>query len=142
MGDNGTVQPAAWFMPAAIGALLFEIVGCAMCAMQLSVDPAVLEPDQRLMWEAAPAWMLAAYVVAVTVGLAGAVMLLMRRAASERLLLVSFIAVLVQFSALLVVPALRNLTDSEDLFLPFVIALVAYGVWQLARTARKRGWLR
>lgn len=142
MGDDVAAKPASWFMPAAIAALLFEIIGCVLCAMQLTVDPAVLEPDQRLMWEAAPAWMLVAYVVAVTVGLAGAVMLLMRRAAAERLLLVSFLAVLVQFSALLIVPALRNLTDSEDLFLPFLIALIAYGVWQLARTARKRGWLK
>jgi cytochrome b561 len=141
MSDKVAAKPASWFMPAAIGALLFELLGAYMCASQLTVDPALLEPDQRLMWEAAPAWMLVAYVVAVTVGLAGAVMLVMRRAAAERLLLVSFIAVLVQFSALLIVPALRNLTDSEDLFLPFVIALLAYGVWQLARTARKRSWL-
>lgn len=141
MSDDRTAKPAAWFMPAAIGALLFEIIGSAMCAMQLTVDPAALEPDQRLMWEAAPAWMLVAYVVAVTVGLAGAVLLVMRKAAAERLLLVSFTAVLVQFSALLIVPALRNLTDSEDSFLPFVIALITYGIWQLARTARKRGWL-
>ena len=140
--DETTGTAPRWFMPAAIGVLLFELLGCYMCAMQLSVDPALLEPDQRLMWEAAPPWMLIAYIAAVTVGLVGAILLLMRRKAAEPLLLASFIAVLVQFSALLVVPELRNLIGSDDLFLPFVIALLSYGCWHLARIARQRGWLR
>ena len=141
MSDIGGERPR-WFMPAALAVLAFEALGCFMCASQLSVDPALLEPDQRLMWEAAPAWMLAAYVVAVVIGLVGAVLLVMKRRSAEPLLLVSFLAVIVQFSALLVVPAMRNLTGSDDLFLPFVIILCAYGAWHLARIGRQRGWLR
>lgn len=141
MSEIETGEAPRWFMPAAIAVLLFEALGCFMCASQLSVDPALLEPDQRLLWEAAPGWMLVAYVVAVTVGLVGAVQLLRRRRSAEPLLLVSFVAVIVQFSALLAVPAMRNLIGSDDLFLPFVIILCAYGAWHLARIARQRGWL-
>lgn len=141
MNNEMANKPAGWFWPAALGALAFELIGAFLCASQLTVDPAALEPDQRLMWEAAPGWMLAAYVIAVATGLAGAIMLVMRRARSELLLLSSLIAALVQFSALLIVPEMRNLTDSDDLFLPFVIIVTAYAIWQLARTARKRGWL-
>lgn len=136
-------RPApGWFIIAAIGALLFELLGCAVYLMQMLADPAGLPVDERAMWEATPMWMNAAWAVAVLVGLVGAVMLLMRRRLAEPLLLVSLVAVLVQFSGLLIVPALRNLVASDDLFLPFVIVVVCYGIWMLARRARKADWLK
>jgi hypothetical protein len=66
----------------------------------------------------------------------------MSRRKSEPLLLLSFLAVVVQFSGMVLVPTLRNLTNSDDLFMPFIVALICYGVWHLARKARKEGWLR
>ena len=134
--------PPRWFTFAAIAALLFELAGCGIFAMQMAVDPDALPLDQRAMWDAAPSWMLVAYGVAVAAGLAGAVLLVMRRRMASPLLLLSLVAILVQFSALLVVPQLRNLTTSDDLFLPFVIIVVSYTIWHFARTARRRGWLR
>ncbi|MCY7280865.1 MAG: hypothetical protein LH610_08225 [Sphingomonas bacterium] len=131
-----------WFTLAAIAALLFEMFGCVMYLMQVSVDPASLPVDQRALWDAAPMWMVAAYAVAVWVGLIGAILLVMRRRLAEKLLLVSLIAVVVQFSALLLVPQLRNLTTSDALFLPFVIIVVSYSIWHFAWTARRAGWLR
>jgi hypothetical protein len=58
------------------------------------------------------------------------------------LLLVSLLAAVVQFAALLLVPALRNLVGSDDLLVPFVILLICYGIWHLAWQARRWGWLR
>ncbi len=143
MNDASQATPAPrWFIIAASASLLFELAGCAMYLMQVSVDPATLPRDQRAMWDAAPTWMIAAYAVAVWVGLVGAILLLLRRRLAETLLLVSFVAVLVQFSALLFVPTLRNLTASNDLFLPFLIIVVSYLVWHFARRARVSGWLR
>jgi len=143
MDQVNQASPAPrWFTVAAIGALLFELAGCGMYLLQVSVDPSTLPLDQRASWDAAPTWMIAAYAVAVWVGLIGAILLLMRRRLAEKLLLVSFIAVLVQFSALLLVPKLRNLTQSDDLLLPFVIIVASYSVWHFARRARVSGWLR
>ena len=131
-----------WFTLAALGAVAWEIIGCAMYLMQVSIDPASLPRDQRALWDAAPGWMIAAYAVAVWVGLVGAILLVMRRRLAEKLLLASLVAVLVQFSALLLVPELRNLTTSDALFLPFVIIVVCYVIWHFAFTSRRAGWLR
>ena len=131
-----------WFPIAAIAALLWEMIGCVTYLMQVSVDPATLPVDQRAMWDAAPTWMTVAYAVAVWVGLVGAIFLLRRNRLAEPLLLVSLIAVIVQFSALLLVPELRNLTTSDALFLPVVILAACTLIYQFARTARKAGWLR
>ena len=131
-----------WFTAAAIAAVIWEIIGCAMYLMQVSVDPATLPVDQRALWDAAPTWMTAAYAVAVWIGLAGAIMLVMRRRLAEKLLRLSLVAVIVQFSALLLVPELRNLTTSDALFLPVIILAACTVIYQFARTARRSGWLR
>jgi hypothetical protein len=138
---SGTRAPA-WFGVAAIGAVLWEILGCGLFALQVVTDPATLPRDQQAILMATPEWMNIAWGFAVITGLAGAILMLMRNRRAEPLLLLSFLAVLVQFSGLLIVPELRNLTYSDDLLMPFVVAVVCYGIWHLARLARKSGWLR
>ena len=131
-----------WFTAVAVAAVIWQMIGCAMYLMQISVDPATLPRDQRAMWDAAPVWMLAAYAIAVWVGLVGAIFLLRRHRLAEPLLLISLVAIVVQFSALLLVPELRNLTTSDALFLPAMILVIGTVIWQFARTARRSGWLR
>lgn len=135
-------QPAPrWFTLAALVALAWEIFGCATYLITVQVDPAALPIDQRAVRIAEPGWMVAAYAVAVWVGLVGAILLVMRRRLAEKFLLLSLVAVLVQFSALLLVPELRNLTTSDALFLPFVIIVVCYSIWHFALSARRSEWL-
>lgn len=132
----------SWFWIAAVLALLWECVGCFIYVTQVTTDPASLPIDQRAMWAATPPWIVGAYAIAVWVGLAGAVLLLMRRKLAEPLLLVSLIAVVVQFGGVLLVPALRQVTPDSAFTFPIVIFLVCYGIYMLSRVARKRGWLR
>lgn len=142
MDDSVRLTAPRWFTLAALGALVWEILGCVMYLMQVRVDPAALPADQRAVWDATPPWMIGAYALAVWVGLAGAVALLMRRRIAEPLLLVSLVAVAVQFSGLLWVPQLRGLISADMLLLPFVIVVVCLAIWSFARRARRRGWLR
>lgn len=142
MENTQATELPGWFRPAAIAVVAWEIFGCVMYVMQVGVDPAALPNDQRAVWDATPPWMVGAYATAVWVGLAGAVALLMRRRLAEPLLLVSLIAVAVQFSGLLLVPELRALMTSDMLLLPFVILAVCFVIWSFARRARRNGWLR
>ena len=143
MDDTAVTNSApGWFTIAAIGALLWEMLGCGMFLATVLANPAALPLDQRAAYLATPTWMNAAWSFAVLVGLAGAVLLLMKNRKAEPLLLLSFLATVVQFSGMLLVPNLRNLVESDDLFIPFMVALVCYGVWHFARYARKEGWLR
>jgi hypothetical protein len=138
---RSAVRAPAWFSIAALGAMLWEILGCGLFVMQLVTDAATLPRDQQAILVATPEWMNIAWGFAVVSGLAGAALMLMRNRRAEPLLLLSFLAVLLQFSGLLIVPKLRNLTNSNDLLMPFVVAVVCYGIWHLARLARKSGWL-
>ena len=137
----GAVVPA-WYWIAAGLALLFEATGCFMYLAQVSADRATLPLDQRAIWDATPPWMVAAYAIAVWVGLAGAALLLMRRKLAVSLLLVSLLAVVVQFSGLFIVTQLRQTVPDTALAGPIAVLVGCYLIFHLARLASRRGWLR
>ena len=141
---NAATQVAsapAWYWLAAVAALLFELAGAYLFANSLILDPASLPLDQRAVFEATPQWMTIAWGVAIGAGVMGAIGLLIRRRFAEPLLLISLLAVAVQFSGILLVRQLRELTPEDHLIVPVVILLLAYAIWQMAKLARKRGWL-
>jgi hypothetical protein len=148
MSDDNRTEAAntdvpVWYWAAAIGALLFECLGCFFYIAEVRLTPeqiATLPLDQAAMLSARPAWYYAAFGVAVWVGLAGTLGLLLRKGWSVPLLLTSLIAVAVQFSAIVIVPEMRTVT-SDALLGPIVIVVVCYGILMLARLAKRRGWL-
>lgn len=131
----------AWYWLVAIAALLFEGAGAYLFANSLALDPLDLPLDQRTIFEATPQWMTIAWGVAIAAGLAGALGLLLRRRFSEPLLLVSLVAFTLQLSGIFLVRQLRELTPEDQLIVPIVILLLAYGIWQASKLARRRGWL-
>jgi dipeptide/tripeptide permease len=133
---------ARWFWVGAAASLVFMVAGCISYIVHVRVDPSTLPLDQRAMMEAVPAWMVAAFAVAVWAGLAGAALLVMRRKLAEPLLLVSLIAVIVQFSGYFVDPELREATSANALVIPVVILLLTWTIFWFARHSRQRGWLR
>ncbi|HYI42162.1 MAG TPA: hypothetical protein VD768_00860 [Sphingomicrobium sp.] len=140
---NRSLRPApGWFKAAALAALVWELFGCTMYILHITADRAGLPPEQAAMWAATPAWSIGAYAVAVWIGLLGAILLMMRRRLAEPLLLVSLIAVVVQFSAQFVVPELRAVTPQSALAVPIVIIVACIAIWLLARRAKREGWLR
>lgn len=143
MNDTRTKIPVpGWYTVAAGAAVLFEAFAVYTYFGQVTTDPQGLPIDQRDLVLAMPAWMTVAFAVSVWFGVSGALLLVIRKRLAEILLLVSLIAALAQFGALLFVPRLKNLVASDDLLVPFLIILVSYGIWQLARRANKEGWLR
>jgi len=143
MADNGNAPApvARWFKLGAIASVLFMVLGCASYLMQMTLDTATLPLDQRAMMDAVPSWMNAAFAVAVWVGLAGSVMLLMRKKLAEPLLLVSLIAVLVQFSAYFIDPELSEAVPADGLVIPVIIVIITWTVFWFARHSKQRGWL-
>ena len=132
----------AWYWAAATACLLFEAAGAFLFANSLTLNPATLPLDQRAIFDATPQWMTIAWAVAIAAGVLGAIGLLIRRRLAEPLLLISLLAVVAQFSGIFLVRQLRELTPEDHLIVPVVILLLAYGVWQTAKIARRKGWLR
>ena len=143
MNDHYSPRPlAGWFMPGAVASLLFMGLGCVMYLSHVLADPNALPLDERAAYLAEPAWVTGAYAVAVWVGLAGAVLLVMKKKLSEPVLGVSLVAVLVWLAGLLVVAPLRNSMSANDLIVALAVTAVTWTIFWFARHSRQRGWLR
>ena len=131
---------ARWFIAAAIASLLFMLLGCAMYLMHVTTDPASLPIEQRTAFEAIPTWVLGAQAVAVWVGAAGALLLVLRKKLAEPLLLVSLIAVTVWLVGLML-SDVREAMSANDLAVAIVVTALTWTIYWFARHSRQRGWL-
>ena len=99
MDERFKPQPLArWYTAAAIASVLFMLVAVGGYVLDVTADPSSIPIDRQALVEARPVWMVAAYAMAVWVGLAGAVLLVLRRKLAEPLLLVSLIAAAINAS--------------------------------------------
>lgn len=133
---------AGWYMIAAIAALLFMSFGCVMYMMHVLADVSAMPLDQRAAYEAEPAWVTAAYAIAVWAGLAGTVMLLLKNRFAEPVLGVSLIAVLAWLGGLIGVTRLRETMSASDLLVAIVVTALTWTIFWFARHSRQRGWLK
>ena len=145
VASHDTPRPA-WYMIAAIAALLWNLLGVAMFAMHYTLSPealAALPPAQQSLYAAFPWWTWVAYGVAVFAGALGSLMLVLRRRPAPWLLLLSLLGVVVQFLHQAVLSeAVALLGPAEALGLPAFILAVAALLYWFARRAAARGWLR
>jgi hypothetical protein len=134
MDDRFAPQPVAgWFKPAAIASVIFMAIGCAGYLASVLTDPSSLPVDQR---------MIAAYAIAVWVGLVGSVLLRMRRKLAEPLLLVSLVTAVLTFLPYAIVPAVSDLVTTNDIAVAVVVLAITWTIYWFARHSRQRGWLR
>ena len=76
------------------------------------------------------------------VGLAGTILLFLRRKLAEPLLLVSLIACVFTFLPYFVVPAVRDLVSTNDIAFGLAIIAITWTIFWFARNSKRRGWLK
>ena len=133
---------AGWYLPAAIASLLFMLVAVGGYLIDVTTDPATLPIDQRVVVEARPMWAMAAYAIAVWVGLAGALMLVLKRKLAQPLLLVSLLAAVVTFLPYAIVPGVRDNITTNDIAVAVMVLIITWTIFWFARHSAQRGWLR
>ena len=144
MNDVTGARPPAWFWVLAVLGLLWEAFGVATYLMHVGViasDNSGMSEAEVTLMNAIPAWATAAYAVAVFAGLAGALGLLLRKRWSQTLLLLSLIAILVQFTWWVLLSGAMEVIGPSVLGMPAVIIAVAILLVWLANAGAKRGWL-
>jgi hypothetical protein len=145
MTDGERSSVPAWFWAAATVALLWEAFGCFTYIQWVTMDAAKLASmpaGEREMWLSMPPWLTGVYAIAVWIGLAGAVGLLLRRRWARLAFLVSLAAVVVQFGWIFLTTPIMTTIGPSSTYMPAAIIIVG-GIWFLfADMAMKRGWLR
>ena len=140
------MKPPIWFWIVATLLMLWEVMGCYACVMQIKLGPAAMGPvdDWSLKYYAAlPSWYDVIYIVATFGGLIGGLALLMRNWRAVPLFWASFAAIIVMFGYAFLA---TDLIDHKGLVgvlpFPLFIALIgALSIW-FAQFAIEKGWLR
>ncbi|KGI76875.1 hypothetical protein [Oleiagrimonas soli] len=133
-----------WFVPVAVIALLWNLLGCAaylMDVMLTSEDVAKLGAAEQAMYAARPAWAVAATATAVWFGAIGCLGLVLRRRWAMPVLVLSLLGVIVQDVAIFAM--MRGVTIPAAAYaMQGLVLLIAIALVWMARTGATRGWLR
>jgi len=135
-------QPPRWYMPTAIVALLWNLLGCGAYLRDVMLTPediARMTAAQQALYAARPAWSVAATAIAVWGGAAGCFGLIVRKSWAMPLLIASLAALVVQDASLFLQGEVA--AEPVALVLQGVVLVVAIGLVLLARTAMSRGWI-
>lgn len=133
-----------WYLPTAIVALLWNLVGCAAYLHDVMLTPddlASMSAAQQALYAARPAWSVAATAIAVWGGAAGCVGLILRKRWATLLLLASLAGVVVQDIGLFAVAGAEAKFEPAAPVLQGLVLLIAIGLVVLARKASARGWI-
>lgn len=134
-----------WFWVVAIIAIVWNVVGVASYLMEVTTREtslAALPAAERALYAMQPEWVTGAYAIAVFAGLAGCVLLAMRRALAAPLLALSLAAVLVQMFYVFALSDALTVQGASSAVLPAAIVVIGAVLLWLAMHARRRGWLR
>jgi len=147
--DGGTLDDtyaprpiAGWYMVAAVASLAVMALGLVGMFMHVTTDPATLPLDQRALFEAEPKWVLAASGAGFMAGFLGALMLVLRRSAAERMMLVSLSAMIVWLAGMFSTPSFRDLLSTDQIAVLLAVVAITWTIFWFARHSRQRGWLR
>ena len=133
---------AGWFYPAAVASALFMLLGVLIYVEHVTLDAATLPVDQRAAFLAQPTWVTGVFAVATWSGLAGAILLLLRRQTAVPVILLSMVALAVWIGGLASADVVRSSMSVNDWAVLIGIAALVWTIYWFARHSRQRGWLR
>ena len=145
MSDTLNGKPPILFWVIAVVLLLWNFTGLMFYYGQVTMTPEMMAETfsevERAFMEQTPVWSTAAYATAVTAGVIGAVLMLLRKALALPLFIVSFAAVLIQDLDAFVLRDVVEVWGSNSFTLPLVvIVMCVFEIWY-TRVARAKGWL-
>lgn len=142
MNNSSQTVPITFWVIAVI-ALLWNLIGGATFVSNMMITPeslALLPAEQQAMYAENPVWIKIIYGIATLGGIIASIGLLLRKAWSEKLFLVSLIAVLIQMGK-----SIFSLSDSgldmQQMTLPIMVILIALFLWYYSKKAIARGWI-
>lgn len=131
------------FRVIAIVLLLWNLMGIAAFAMQRSANPEdIADPATAEAFATMPAWAWLAYALAVGLGAAGAIALLMRRKLAWLLFGLSLVCVIAQFSWTVFGFGIIAVKGWSSMAFPAVIVLITLFATVYARARAADGTLR
>ena len=139
---NGGPSTNFWIIGGA--ALIWNLVGLVFYYMEVTATPeslASLTEGQQAFLAGKPAWATSAFAIAVTTGVLGSLLLLLRKHLAVLVFAVSLVAIIVQnVHAFLLADGLE-VWGTSGLVMPALIIVIAVALLLYSRAAKAKNWL-
>ncbi|MGB5700051.1 hypothetical protein [Muriicola sp.] len=145
MSKHPTSKPPVWFWIVSVLALLWNLMGVMNylgTAFMKEAIMAEMTAEQVSLMENTPAWVTAAFAIAVWFGAAGCIGLLLRKKWAKSALGMSLIGVLVQTGyGFFMTNASEVYGQTEAVIIPAMVIIIGLFLVFFARLAERRTWI-
>jgi len=145
MSEKSNTKPPVWFWIVSILALFWNLMGVMSYLEQAYMTDEIkaqYTADQLTLMEGIPAWVTAAFAIAVWGGLLGCIALLFRKKWAKPLLMLSLIAILIQMAySFFMTNASEIYGLIPGVIIPLLVIIIGIALVQFARIAEKRNWI-
>jgi len=145
MTNSQTVKPPVWFWVVSVLALLWNLMGVMNYLGQAFMKEelaAQMPADQVALMESTPAWVTAAFALAVWGGAIGCIGLLLRKKWAKAALSISLLGILVQMGyAFFMTNAAEVYGQTQGVIIPLLVITIGVVLLLFARLSDKKMWL-
>ncbi|MGB5646573.1 MAG: hypothetical protein WBM55_05590 [Muriicola sp.] len=145
MSKHPTSKPPVWFWIVSVLALLWNLMGVMNYLGRAFMKEAIMAEmtaEQVSLMESTPAWVTAAFAIAVWFGAAGCIGLLLRKKWAKSALGMSLIGVLVQTGyGFFMTNASEVYGQTEAVIIPAMVIIIGLFLVFFARLAERRTWI-
>ncbi len=144
MSDELNGKPPTSFWVVAATALVWNLIGVMTYYSQVTMTPEALEgftPEQQAFFTSIPAWATAAYAIAVTAGVVGGLLLLLRKAWAVPAFAISLAGIVVQDLHAFVLADGIDVFGSGGVVIPAVVLVIGVLLLWYSRSAKNKGWI-
>ena len=139
---NGGPSTNFWIIGGA--ALVWNLIGLIFYYQEVTLTPEQLESvteAQRAFMLDKPAWATSAFAIAVTTGVLGSLMLLLRKALAVPMFVISLLAIVVQDLHAFVLANALDVWGPTGLILPSLVIVIAIALLVYSRSAKQKNWI-
>ena len=139
-----SVKPPVWFWVVSVIALLWNLMGVAAYLGDAYTSVEQLEQmtqAQRELFEGRPAWVTAAFAIAVFAGAIGSIALLIRKKWAKPVLTLSLIAAIAQFIYNTFMTNTIEVMGNQAIIFPILVLGIGLYLIFFAKKGIQNGWL-
>lgn len=141
---TNSAKPPTWFWVVSVIALLWNLMGVSQYLLQAYMPIEALEQmsqAERELYEGQPAWVTAAFAIAVFGGLLGSIALLLRKKWAKTLFIVSLVAAVVQFAHWLFMTNSVEVYGPQTYLMPILVISIGVYLVLFSKKGIVKGWL-
>ncbi|MFX0557027.1 hypothetical protein ACOCEA_09515 [Maribacter sp. CXY002] len=144
MTTETKVNPPKWFWIVSVLALLWNVMGVFAYLAQAFMSIEALEAmsqAERALYESQPAWVTAAFAIAVWAGLLGCILLLIRKKLAKTVFVISLLGVLAQTTYNFFLSNTFEVYGTGAMAMPIMILVVSVLLVLFSNRAIDKNWL-